>query len=218
MANFATYLPLLFANEGGYCDYYPSDSGGETFRGIARRPNPNWPGWASVDAVKAQLGLTSPVPPAHWPALDNSLLANAELGAAINSFYEAAYWSPLRLDEVLSQSIADQLADHGVNAGIRRTSLMLQYLLNTEFGASLAVDGEVGALTIMALNSTTPPLFYLRLVEMRRAFYTYLADGAAIPGTENWASFFHQIGLVPNPRMQQFLNAWLTRTQRPFSS
>lgn len=217
MADFTAYLPMLFANEGNYCDNYPADQGGETFRGIARNPNPNWAGWAVVDTTKARLELASPVPMLHWAALSNELLASPQLTAAVESFYIANFWNVLRLGEVTSQSIADQLADHGINAGTRRTAMMLQYLLATEFGAALAVDGEVGTLTIQALNGVVPPLFYLRLVEMRRAFYTYLAGGSPTPGTEAWTAFFHgHLGMTHRQDLQQFLSSWLVRTQYPF--
>ncbi|MBF9222685.1 glycoside hydrolase family 108 protein [Hymenobacter ruricola] len=220
MADFSGYFPKLLRNEGNYC-HHPTDPGGETYRGIARVYNRNWAGWPIVDAVKKQLGLTSPVPKASWGTINKALGSNAGLGENIKQFYQALYWNPLRLNEVESQSVAEQLADHGVNAGISRPAKMLQFLLSTEYGAAIQVDGKIGPLTIEALNSTLPPLFYLSLVEMRRAFYYYRA-GCPLTSTPNmaaWRDFLHnKLNVRPDGRMKQYLASWLSRTQVPFVS
>ncbi|OUJ74928.1 hypothetical protein BXP70_09280 [Hymenobacter crusticola] len=144
MADFTHYFPTLLAHEGGYC-HDLQDPGGETYKGIARVSNPKWSGWPTVDAVKARAALPTPVPRAGWRALSKALEAEATLNALIMSFYKASYWNPLSLDAVLSQCVAEQLADHGVNAGTARPAKMLQYLLATEFGVKLVVDGQVGS-------------------------------------------------------------------------
>lgn len=218
MANFASYFPKLLRNEGNYC-HTPGDSGGETYRGIARAYNGSWPGWPTVDAAKKKLGLTSPVGRASWAALNQALGADAALSVSIQQFYKHRYWDTLRLDQVHSQSIAEQLADHGVNAGTSRPVKMLQYLLNTQFGAQLVVDGKIGTQSIAALNDVSAALFYLSLVEMRRAFYYYLA-GSPLTSTPNmaaWRGFLHTtLNVRPNAGMQKFLSSWLSRTQAPF--
>ena len=156
-------------------------------------PNPHWAGWPTVDATKARLGLPHPVPAADWHQLNQTLGADQPLYASIEAFYKAAYWNPLHLDQVNSQSIADQLADHGVNAGISRLAKMWQYLLNTEFGAHLTVDGQIGPLSVAALNAADASRFYQRFVAMRQAFYCYRAG--SFPPTEAtelaaWHQFF----------------------------
>lgn len=219
MATFSHYYPTLLANEGGYC-HHPLDPGGETYRGIARVPNPHWVGWPVVDAIRTQLSFVSPVPHPAWSSLSRVLEADMTLNAHVMTFYKEAYWNSLALDHVHSQSVADQLADHGVNAGIMRPAKMLQYLLVTEFGAGLVVDGKVGAHTIAALNAVDPTAFYARFVAMRRAFYDYRAShftpatGQALTA---WHQFFHhELHLVPDNRMQPFLASWLSRTQERF--
>jgi len=217
MASFSAYYPLLVAHEGGYCNYQ-LDPGGETYRGIARGQNPQWSGWPTIDAVKRQLNLPAHVPQNQWHLLNNALGSNAPLHAAIERFYEANFWNPLRLNEVRSQSVANQLADHGVNAGIRRPGKMAQYLLVHEFGFALTIDGAVGPQTVHALNAVNPALFYMSLIDMRRAFYSCRA-GIAAPNADvaQWYSFFQtQLSLKPNPAMRTFLNSWLGRTNTPF--
>lgn len=51
MADFKTAYKKIEAAEGGYC-FDPDDAGGETYKGISRRANPNWNGWISIDAIK----------------------------------------------------------------------------------------------------------------------------------------------------------------------
>lgn len=219
MADFSKYFPVLLANEGGYC-HDLQDPGGETYRGIARAYNPHWPGWPAVDAVKVDLGVASPVPRAGWQALNQALAADKTLAESITSFYKAAYWNPLCLDTVACQCVAEQLADHGVNAGPNRPAKMLQYLLNTEFGGRLLVDGQIGPRTIAALNAVNQEAFYQRFVAMRQAFYRYRAGSftpAEAQQLATWHRFFEQeLHLSTDARMQKYLTSWLGRTQASF--
>ncbi len=219
MANFDAYFPKLLRNEGNYCDT-PGDSGGETYQGVSRKYNGTWPGWATVDATKKKLGLSSPVPQPKWAALNAELVPNAALSANVKQLYRANYWDALHLDGVRSQSVAEQLADHGINAGPKQPIRMLQYLLNTLYGHSLGIDGQMGPQTIAALNAVSAPLFYLSLVEMRQAYYYYLAGSPATstPRMAEWSSFLGGpiLRLKPNPSLQKFLPSWLSRTKAPF--
>lgn len=217
MADFTHYFPTLLANEGGYC-HDLQDPGGETYRGIARATNPQWSGWPALDAAKARLGLHSPVPRASWAALTKVLQVDAAMGASIHAFYKAAYWNPLCLDEVQCQCLAEQLADHGVNAGPARPAKMLQYLLGSEFGAAgMVVDGKIGPRTIAALNGVNREAFYRRFVAMRQAFYQYRAGSytpAEAQALAPWHRFFQQdLRLRTDATMQKFLGSWLRRTQ-----
>jgi len=42
---------LLLEHEGNWV-HHPDDKGGETYRGIARKFNPNWYGWRFIDKIK----------------------------------------------------------------------------------------------------------------------------------------------------------------------
>lgn len=217
MADFSAYYPILSANEGGYANH-ALDPGRETYHGISRKSNRAWPGWATVDALKNKLNLTDPVPNIYWRKLNVELAADASLAFEIQRFYRVNYWDSLRLSEVNSQSIANQLADHGVNAGIVRPAMMLQYLLATQFGFPIKVDGVVGAHTIAALNNVNPTLFYLSFVDMRQAFYNCRAG--LQPSTReaiDWHNFFcSTLGLKPDVAMQAYLHPWLERTNVAF--
>ena len=47
MANFNQAFKKVMSAEGGYVND-PDDPGGETYKGVARKMNPRWSGWAIV--------------------------------------------------------------------------------------------------------------------------------------------------------------------------
>ena len=48
MANFIKSYEITCKHEGGY-SFDPDDAGGETYKGISRRFNPQWSGWKIID-------------------------------------------------------------------------------------------------------------------------------------------------------------------------
>ena len=48
----ASIIPFTLHEEGGYNKGVTGDSGGETYRGIARNYNPDWKGWKVIDGIK----------------------------------------------------------------------------------------------------------------------------------------------------------------------
>ena len=118
--------------EGGYVDD-PDDSGGETHYGITAK-------------VAREYGYTGPM--RDMPR---------DVACAI---YTDRYWNALRLDDVaaLSEAVAAELADTGVNMGTGRAGAFLQRALNAfnRQGADwpdIAVDGAVGPATVDALRA-----------------------------------------------------------------
>lgn len=210
MADFARFLPRLLATEGGYC-HTPGDAGQETWRGVARAYHPQWPGWALVEAAKRRLGLHSPVPPAGYPALNRALGADTTLSAWVSTFYKTEFWDVLRLDELRSQALAEQLADHGANAGPARPARMLQFALAQLGYAALAEDGVVGPATLAAANSCPPRLLYNALVALRQAFYRYRAAQAAPPPGSPVLALLARLRVRPEPSQRRFLPSWLAR-------
>lgn len=219
MANFSTFFHTLSANEGGYCNT-DGDHGGETYRGITSKWWPNWEGWAAVRAACKALYSTGPLPKEQWRQVSKLLSANTALDAQVVNFYKAQYWNTLHLDSVNSQAIANQLADHGVNAGKVRPALMMQYLLNTGFGAHLDVDGKMGPQSIAALNAANPSAFYEKFTAMRRAFYDYLASSfspAQAVALAPWHQFFkNTLKISPDSTQKKFLASWHSRTEEKY--
>jgi len=117
--------------EGGYVND-PSDSGGETNYGITKKV-----------------------------AVDNDYTGDMQLmpvGIA-RKIYEDRYWEPLHLSaiEQMSEFIAEELADTGVNMGISRAAKFLQRsltVLNNKgiLYSDLVVDGKLGEISLRALS------------------------------------------------------------------
>lgn len=118
--------------EGGYSDH-PDDRGGKTKYGI-------------TEAVAREEGWTGS-------------MRDLPLDFA-KSVYRKRYWNVLRLDEVaaISESVAHELFDTGVNMGTGTAGKFLQRSLNalnrqgTDY-ADISVDGAVGPKTVAALRA-----------------------------------------------------------------
>ncbi len=187
MARFETSLALVLRHEGGYV-FDPDDPGGETYRGIARRYHPDWPGWAIVDGHKAEGG--------DFPA---RLGADEALQAQVAEFYRINFWNRLWGDRLPDQALADELLDTAVNMGVRRAVAFLQEALNLlnrnqHDYLDLAEDGLLGPKTLAALH-------------------TCLAhDGAHLLKLCNLLQGMHYIDTARrNPVQEKFLRGWLSR-------
>jgi lysozyme family protein len=145
VANFDKAYALTMGHEGGYAKD-ADDLGGETYRGIARKFNSGWAGWAKVDKAKRGRG---------FPA---SLDRDAALQADVAAFYKQHYWDKFQGDAIPSQPIADELFDTGVNMGIARAVEFLQRALNVlnrneKLYADLVPDGLFGPNTLRAVRA-----------------------------------------------------------------
>lgn len=148
----------LMGAEGGYSND-PQDSGGETYRGIARNFHPDWRGWAEVDRQKIALGI-----PAHNPepqacrALAAVLDGTPGMIELVQGFYKAGYWDGFDGDSI-PYEVAYYLFQFAVNAGSATTAgKLLQGQLNymNKNGAlfpDLAEDGKPGPMTFAALDT-----------------------------------------------------------------
>lgn len=117
--------------EGGYVNH-PSDKGGATNYGI-------------TEAVARSNGFTG-----DMRDLPRELAY---------SIYEKQYWSVNKLTEIasLSAGIAEELADTGVNMGVKTAATFLQRTLNAlnmkgDLFPNLVVDGLIGTKSLTALS------------------------------------------------------------------
>jgi len=146
MADFYEAYKKTLCHEGGYANDI-DDAGGETYRGVARRYNPSWPGWKKIDVYKAIDG--------NFP---KCLDEDKELQASVHSFYKAAYWDVNLLDLFDSQKLANEIFDTGVNMGVGRAGKFLQQALNflnknEKLYDDIVEDGKVGRNTLKALKA-----------------------------------------------------------------
>lgn len=132
MADFNLYYPKLVKHEGGYVND-PTDRGGETYRGIARKSNPTWSGWASIDNKKKAGAIKNN---AVFPELESN----------VKAFYKKLYWDTLSLDNLQDQSIAEFLSDFKVNGMTKSAQSKIQSFV----GAN--PDGAIGGDTIAQIN------------------------------------------------------------------
>ena len=145
MADFNEAFGKTMAHEGGYVND-STDAGGETYKGISRVYNPGWSGWAVVDAAKAQGKVNSTI-----------LNSNVALQQNVGAFYKDKYWDVNRLDH-MTQKVAEEMFDTGVNMGTGRASRFLQKALNYlnrngKLYGELTVDGKIGPASLNAIKA-----------------------------------------------------------------
>jgi len=146
---FTEALYDLIGHEGGYVND-PADKGGETYKGIARRYNPQWDGWLIVDRLKVKY-------PMNYVA---EIGKNNRLQEMVRTFYRGHYWDRFGGDK-LPELVAEELLEQSVNLGTWKTAgINLQKALNLlnrdgKLFGDLTVDGIVGEKTINAVNKVS---------------------------------------------------------------
>ena len=146
---------LIFTmnSEGAY-SYREADTGLQTYKGISRKWNPKWIGWAIVDKALEkypELKVAYKKPPANIHKLNFELNVNEELEYLIYDFYYENYYKKVGADRI-GGKLAVVLFDMAVLSGTRRASKSLQKCLNIWFKTNLVVDSQVGSGTIKVLN------------------------------------------------------------------
>lgn len=171
--------------EGGYVDD-PKDRGGATKYGISLRflviegkVDLNRDGRADYD-----LDLDGDI-----TARDVQLLQPRHAEA----LYRRVFWEETGFHS-LSRPYDAALFDLGVNAGTGRAVKTLQRALN-DFGAGLAVDGQLGPRTRGALTE-----------QLR-------AGRAVLQGYRKWAAEFYCDIVDRDPSQRRFLKGWLRRAE-----
>ena len=145
--------------EGGYVND-PADSGGETNFGI-------------TEQVARAFGYTGDM--RDMPR------------ATAFGIYAARYWGAVRADDLLalSELVASEVVDTGVNMGTGRAGRMLQRALNVlnvrgSLYSDLVVDGAIGPITVRALRSYLEDRDELVLCKalncLQGAYYIELAE------------------------------------------
>jgi lysozyme family protein len=183
MADFKTAYKITMAHEGGYANN-PNDTGGETWKGIARKKHPDWSGWQLIDKAKQS----------NFPA---NLYSVSGLQELVEKFYKVKFWDYLKLDLINNQKIANELFDTAVNMGQGIAALFLQRSLNVSNRSGkdypdLQVDGNIGPVTINAVNNhPRPEVLFKVLNTLQGARYVTICEN--------------------NPTQEIFLNSWLSR-------
>ena len=131
MADFNPAFEKMIHDEGGYqLTDIPGDRGGMTYAGIARKPNPDWAGWAFVD--------------------------RKDFGGAtqlVREFYKTNFWNRIRGDDITVQPIAETIFNFAVNTGTGVAIKLAQLIVG------VTPDGAIGPKTVERLNICTAEKF-----------------------------------------------------------
>ena len=91
-----------------------NDKGGYTYKGIAYNMHPKWDGWKIVFASKSEKDFP------------DCLEANYKLQKTVDEFYKNEFWDELNGGDIPNQSVANQLFDMAVNAGVSTSIKLFQ--------------------------------------------------------------------------------------------
>jgi lysozyme family protein len=131
MANFGPAFEKMIHDEGGYqLTDIPGDRGGQTYAGIARKPNPDWAGWQFID--RKDFGSATPL---------------------VREFYKSNFWDRVRGDDLTNQAIAETIFNFGVNTGTGVAIKLAQLIVG------VTPDGAIGPKTLERLNICTAEKF-----------------------------------------------------------
>lgn len=144
-------LPITLKHEGGYVND-PADRGGETYRGISRRANPNWEGWNLLKK--------------HLPLRRGDIVNDKKLKDAVAKVYWEKYFYANRFNQLDSPMVALQLFDFAVHGGysVRR----IQHMLNEQFNMNVATDSIIGPQTLGAINSCNSSELACAIIKSRK--------------------------------------------------
>jgi lysozyme family protein len=145
MTNFDEAFEKTMGAEGGYTND-PTDRGGETYKGISRKYEPDWEGWSIIEDFK------------NKPNFPKNLVTSNELQELVKQVYKEKYWNINKLDLCPDQDVANELFDTGVNMGTKRAATYLQIALNCLNKNQLLYgdideDGKIGTATLYALTT-----------------------------------------------------------------
>lgn len=115
------------------------------------------------------------------------------------SIYKKDYWDKMRLNDIanLSESIATELFDTGVNMGIRTAGKFLQRAINVLTFLELKLDGIIGTKTIQALSP------FLKFMKVSEGVFLKML---------NAQQCVRYIEIVEkNPSQSVFLKGWISK-------
>lgn len=157
MANFDEAFEETMKAEGGYGND-PQDPGGDTYKGIARKMNPKWQGWVTIDLKKKQ---------SNFP---RSLDSFVELQDLVKDFYRTNYWHRVAGDDITNQDIAESIFDFAVNAGVGTSSKLAQITVG------LKADGVISPDTVAKINQDNPRAFLAVFALHKMSRYVSICD------------------------------------------
>lgn len=129
---------LEFSNEDNVLEQNATENGW-TFMGVYQGAFPNLDLWKTVRQKVQQANGDM--------KLAGSMLYNSvAVRELVDDFYKKEFWDKARLDEVVSQQIANEIFVAGVNMGMKKAVMLAQKLVG------VPADGLAGPKTLAAIN------------------------------------------------------------------
>ena len=192
-------ISFTMKSEGAF-SFVKADTGGMTYKGIARQFNSKWSGWITIDKALEkypELKIPYKKPPASIHKLNFELNVNEELEYLIYDFYYENYYTKCGAWNI-GGKLAVVLFDMAVISGTRRASKTLQKTLNLHFKTSLVVDSQVGSGTLKVLNEVIGSKGLDLVVE--KLIYEYqdnLIEASKLDGNEeNYNGWMNRIANI----------------------
>lgn len=160
MADFKKYAPKLLQIEGGYV-WHPEDKGGPTNKGVTLKTYREFYGDnKTIEDLKN-------IPYGHWLHI-----------------MKTGYWDRCKADDIVSQPIAEIVADWCVNSGASGIRKVQEI-------AGVKPDGIVGPMTLAAINGADAESLFERIWNARHQFYINIVKR--------------------DPSKKIFMNGWMNR-------
>jgi len=184
MANIKSSLTkvfhLEFNNNPELFLHHNSGEDGWTLGGIYQKANPVQVNWDFISSLVVLCGT-------DIKRASVMLYNDKDTMERVKNIYYYKYWKPLKLDEVQSQKIADEIFTMAIVGGLRTATKLAQKIVGAK------IDGIIGEKTIKRLNMYNEKQFDI--------FY----DEAEIKHFENLAE--------NNPKFIKYLNGWKNRAE-----
>lgn len=144
--------------------------------------NPNDPGGATNFGILQR----------DWPEVQ---IASITRDQAIG-WYEPNYWNKVPYSQLSSQEVATKLFDMHVNCGLSATVMIAQKALGF---AAQNIDGQMGPMTLAAINSVNETSFLTEVVELLTLHYKLLEqkDPKLVTFDRGWCARAAKLPLAP---------------------
>jgi len=163
--------PELFLHEN-------DGENGYTLGGIYQKSNPNRIDWNKIDKLMALFDN-------DIKRVSRMLYYDVKTMNDVIEIYRLNYWDMLKLDNVVSQRIAEEIFLFGVVSGVKNGAKVAQRIVNVKD------DGIIGHNTLDALNRYNLNLFDTEFDLSEIKYFEELA--------------------MKKPRLKVFLNGWRNR-------
>ncbi|NCB97281.1 MAG: peptidoglycan domain protein [Bacteroidia bacterium] len=136
---------LEFSNENDVLERNATENGW-TFMGIYQGAFPRLDLWKTVRQKIQQYG-------GDMKLVGSMMYNDQQTREMVEMFYKKEFWDKAKLDEVVSQQIANEIFIAGVNMGMKKAVMLAQRLVG------VSQDGVVGPKTLKAVNAFDTTIF-----------------------------------------------------------